>query len=107
MSWFKNLFKKKPKRLPARDHLGRFLADEKGNPLFTDSPKEEIEKAIKAVKKRDEAIIKKLRTRTIATTETKTKTCGCDISIKKCACSPKKPTATKPVAKPKPETKKK
>jgi hypothetical protein len=60
MSWFKNLFKKKRKRLPARDHIGRFIADDKGNPLFTDSPQEEIDKAIARAKKRDAEIQKLL-----------------------------------------------
>jgi hypothetical protein len=52
MSWITNLFKKKPKRLPARDHIGRFLFSEEGSQLFNDSPVELIEKAkAKALKK--------------------------------------------------------
>jgi hypothetical protein len=53
MSWFKNLFKRKPQRLPARDHIGRFLANDKGEMLYTDSPVEEIERAKAKALKRD------------------------------------------------------
>ncbi len=101
MSWFKNLFKKKRKRLPARDHIGRFIADDKGNPLFTDSPQEEIDKAIARAKKRDAEIQKLLNAK--AKTSEKKSTCGCDVSIKKCSCSEKK---VSPAPKAKPAVKK-
>lgn len=92
MSWFKNLFKRKPKkRLLARDHIGRFISDEKGNALYTDSPKEEIEKAIARAKKRDAELQKSL----LKTTK---KNCGCDADGI-CNCSTKKTTAKKPAAK--------
>jgi hypothetical protein len=58
MSWITNLFKKNPKRLPARDAIGRFLADDNGNQLFTDSPVEEIEKAKAKALKRDKELVK-------------------------------------------------
>ena len=57
MSWITKLFNKKPKRLPARDAIGRFLADDKGNQLFNDSPIEEIEKAKAKALKRDKELL--------------------------------------------------
>jgi hypothetical protein len=58
MSWITNLFKKSPKRLPARDHIGRFLADDNGNVLYTDAPVELIEKAKAKALKRDKELVK-------------------------------------------------
>lgn len=91
MSWFKNLFKKK--RLPARDHVGRFLSNDKGEMLYNDSPVEEIEKAKAKSLKRD----KDLTLRTVAMTLEKKRsesTCKCG---GKCECS--KPVAKKAPAK--------
>jgi hypothetical protein len=59
MSWITNLFKKKPKRLPARDHIGRFLADDNGTVLYTDAPAELIEKAKAKALKRDKQLAEK------------------------------------------------
>jgi hypothetical protein len=85
MSWFRNPFKKK--RLPARDHIGRFLSNDKGEMLYTDSPKEEIEKAKAKSLRRDEDMLR--ATIALSLKDKKSSTCGCDVSIKKCACSPK------------------
>lgn len=96
MSWFKNLFKKK--RLPARDHIGRFLANDKGEMLYTDSPAEEIGKALAKALKLD----KERAVATINLTIEKKKTdsnCGCDVSLKKCSCSAKPAPAKKAPAK--------
>jgi len=117
MSWFRNLFRKK--RLPARDHIGRFLSNDKGEMLYTDSPVDEIEKAKAKSLQRD----KERTLRTVAMTIEKNKsesTCKCG---GKCDCKPvakKAPTkstekktaiksdlAEKPVAKKKPAPKKK
>ena len=88
MNWLKNLFKKK--QVPARDHIGRFLSNDKGEMLFTDSPADEIEKAKAKALQRDEA---RLRAVLELTLENKTKsTCKCGGN---CNCDPKK----KPVAK--------
>jgi hypothetical protein len=93
MSWITNLFKKKPKRLPARDGIGRFLADDKGNQLFTDSPIEEIEKAKAKLLKKDEDLIKYFNTIRISKTTYPVST------EKKCACGGDCGCAPKPVAK--------
>lgn len=97
MSWITNLFKKKPKRLPARDAIGRFLADDKGNVLYTDSPAELIEKAKAKALKRDKELLNRINTLHDLKT---TKTCACG---GECKCASKKPApktvAKKPVAK--------
>jgi len=102
MSWITNLFKKKPKRLPARDGIGRFLADGNGNQLFTDSPKEEIEKAKAKLLKKDEDLIKYFNTirKTTVPLKSNKKKCACG---GECKCASKKSApktvAKKPVAK--------
>jgi hypothetical protein len=100
MSWITNLFKRKPKRLPARDAIGRFLADDKGNILYTDSPAELIEKAKAKALKKDKELLNRINTLHNLKT---TKTCACGGD---CGCAPKpvaKKTAPKtakaPVAK--------
>ena len=97
MSWITNLFKKKPKRLPARDAIGRFLADDNGNVLYTDSPAELIEKAKAKALKRDKELLNRINTLHDLKT---TKTCACG---GECKCASKKPApktvAKKPVAK--------
>jgi hypothetical protein len=96
MSWITNLFKKKPKRLPARDHIGRFIADDDGNVLYTDSPAELIEKAkAKALKKDKELLSRFNAVHDVPKTNTKSCACGGE-----CKCVTKKPVAKKPVAKP-------
>jgi hypothetical protein len=92
MSWITNLFKKKPKRLPARDAIGRFLADDNGNILYTDSPAELIEKAKAKALKKDKELLNRINTIHKLTTST---TCGCGGD---CKCAPK-PAVKKPVAK--------
>ncbi|NBR25333.1 MAG: hypothetical protein EBU08_16460, partial [Micrococcales bacterium] len=93
MSWITNLFKKKPKRFPARDAIGRFLADDNGNILYTDSPAELIEKAKAKALKRDKELLNRINTLHELTT---TKTCACGGD---CKCASKKPAVKKPVAK--------
>jgi hypothetical protein len=98
MSWITNLFKKKkPKRSLARDAIGRFLADDKGNILYTDSPAELIEKAKAKALKRDKELLNRINTLHNLKT---TKTCACG---GECKCASKKPApktvAKKPVAK--------
>jgi hypothetical protein len=100
MSWFKNLFRKK--RLPARDHIGRFLSNDKGEMLFTDSPADEIAKAKAKSLKRNEEMVRasiKLTLEKKNAEQKKASSCGCDISIKKCACSSKSAPAKKAPAK--------
>jgi hypothetical protein len=120
MSWFKNLFRKK--RLPARDHIGRFLSNDKGEMLFTDSPVEEIEKAKAKALKRDEE--RKIATLKFLAGETIGCKCGgtchCDPKVKPKTVAKKAPAKStekktaiksdledKPVAKKKPAPKKK
>jgi hypothetical protein len=91
MSWFKNLFRKK--RLPARDHIGRFLANDKGEMLYTDSPVEEIERAKAKALKRDKE--RAIATINLTIQKKINSTCGCDISLKKCSCAPKTAPAKK------------
>jgi hypothetical protein len=101
MSWITNLFKRKPKRLPARDAIGRFLADDNGNVLYTDSPAELIEKAKAKALKKDKELLNRINTLHNLKT---TKTCACGGD---CKCASKKPavkktapkTAKAPVAK--------
>jgi hypothetical protein len=95
MSWFKTLFRKK--RLPARDHTGRFLANDKGEMLYTDSPAEEIARAkVKALKRDKERVIASIN---LTIEKKKNSTCGCDVSVKKCSCAPKTAPAKKAPAK--------
>jgi hypothetical protein len=93
MSWITNLFKKKPKRLPARDAIGRFLADDNGNILYTDSPAELIEKAKAKALKRDKELLNRINTIHKLTTST---TCGCGGD---CKCASEKPAVKKPAVK--------
>ena len=93
MSWITNLFNRKPKRLPARDHIGRFLADDKGNVLYTDSPAELIEKAKAKALKKDKELLNRINT---IHNLKNTKTCACGGD---CKCASKKPVAKKPVEK--------
>jgi hypothetical protein len=98
MSWITNLFKRKPKRLPARDAIGRFLADDNGNVLYTDSPAELIEKAKAKALKKDKELLSKLNAVhdvKIALQAINSKTCACG---GECKCAPK-PAVKKPVAK--------
>jgi hypothetical protein len=89
MSWITNLFKRKPKRLPARDAIGRFLADDRGNILYTDSPAELIEKAKAKALKKDKELLNRINTLHNLKT---TKTCACGGD---CKCASKKPVAKK------------
>ena len=98
MSWITNLFKKNPKRLPARDQIGRFLADDKGNQLFTDSPVEEIEKAKARVLKRDKELAKQFNA-IHDVLQTKP-----PVAKKPAPKTAKAPVAKKPVAKKTPST---
>jgi hypothetical protein len=103
MSWFKNLFRKK--RLPARDHIGRFLANDKGEMLYTDSPVEEIERAkAKALKRDKERAIATINL-TIEKKKAPVKKAPAKSTEKKTAI--KSDLADKPVAKKKPAPKKK
>jgi hypothetical protein len=98
MSWITNLFKRKPKRLPARDAIGRFLADDNGNVLYTDSPAELIEKAKAKALKKDKELLSKLNAVhdvKITLQAINSKTCACG---GECKCAPK-PAVKKPVAK--------
>ena len=88
MSWFRNLFKKK--RLPARDHIGRFLSNDKGEMLFTDSPVKEIEKARAKSLKRDEDMLR--ATIALSLKDKKSSNCGCGGN---CKCGEKKVDLTK------------
>jgi hypothetical protein len=112
MSWFKNLFRKK--RLPARDHIGRFLANDKGEMLYTDSPVEEIERAKAKALKRDKeraiatinlTIEKKINSKTAPAKKAPVKKAPAKSTEKKTAI--KSDLADKPVAKKKPAPKKK
>jgi hypothetical protein len=97
MSWITNLFKKKPKRrLPARDAIGRFLADDNGKVLYTDSPIEEIEKAKAKALKRDKELLSRLNSVHDVPVKSKSQPCACG---KECNCAPKKPVAKKPAPK--------
>jgi hypothetical protein len=103
MSWFKNLFRKK--RLPARDHIGRFLANDKGEMLYTDSPVEEIERAkAKALKRDKERAIATINL-TIEKKKAPVKKAPAKSTEKKTAI--KSDLADKPVVKKKPAPKKK
>ena len=104
MSWFKNLFKKK--RLPARDHIGRFLANDKGEMLYTDSPAEEIGKAkAKALKRDKEVAVASIKLTIEKTKKAPAKKAPAKSTEKKIAI--KSEIADAPVAKKKPAPKKK
>jgi hypothetical protein len=113
MSWFKNLFKRKPQRLPARDHIGRFLSNDKGEMLYLDSPADEIAKAKAKSLKRDEdrlrfnieIAIEKKNAERKKTSSAPAKKAPAKSTEKKTAI--KSDLADKPVAKKKPAPKKK
>ena len=111
MSWFKNLFKKKPKRLPARDHTGRYLSNDKGEMLWSDSPVAEIEKAKAKALKRHEDLLRASIELTLRREQSESK--PKPVAKKAPAKSTEKKTAIKsdladkPVAKKKPAPKKK
>jgi hypothetical protein len=105
MSWFKNLFKRKPQRLPARDHIGRFLSNDKGEMLYLDSPADEIAKAKAKSLKRDEDRLRFNIEIAIEKKNAERKKAPAKSTEKKTAI--KSDLADKPVAKKKPAPKKK